>query len=385
MVRAEENTASLPYRKEFTEPDYWHPKSENFVIINWEMFEAENPTIPNVLTMPQRDMRNTPSLGRFSTEESIKNRIDWFNRTEFKPSGEWAKPGVGKIDDESLALFRGILGRSPDSSKVPKPFRNRLFWMQNNHLPEDLVSFNRAAWRSAAKEGEEGRSVGLCSLFYDWTSSPNKGGYMLADKSKDVFANFQVSPDGKWIKMFVTIDLDDSVQHKGGFQKLDPSKEDGRGVWMTFYVVQEEDEIKIKEEDENGKEIFTPMMPGDVIRLTYENRCDPYDHSKIVFCYRPVVVAEIDEETGEITKKQPYFNQLVECATKKVPDDEIGVVNQNTVIVKPMSTHKRWDFQVKYISNTQRFYSSPEPPYGAAIENIRRSKPGKEQPAAVKN
>ena len=133
-----------------------------------------------------------------------------------------------------------------------------------------------------------------------------------------------------------------------------------------MYVVQEDDEFV----DTDGNPI-TDMNPGDIIRVTYEGRNDPYecDHSKIVFSYRAKVVAMIDEETGEITTNSPHYETLLECATREVPQ-ETKDATKNLTDPSSLSPEERWDMQVKYISNLQKYYSSPTPPTGDCIENL---------------
>ena len=257
----------------------------------------------------------------------------------------WGKPEEGKINDPDHALFKGILGLNPDSSKVPRPFRNRLFWMENNDAPEELVSFNRAAWRSDTKEG---RAVGLSCMNYDWTNNPNERGFAFASKT-NYFINYQVSPNGKWIKLFVITGP--------------PSNPKIEGLWLTMYVVQEDDEIT-----QDGKKI----KAGEIIRVTYKGKKDPYDcdHSNMIFTYHPLTVAMIDEDTGEITVDSENYEKLKYGATRC--HREIVDVSDEELKDTPcsMSMVDRFDFQVKYVSNTQMYKSSPTPPSGDIIENL---------------
>lgn len=188
---------------------------------------------------------------------------------------------------------------------------------------------------------------------YDWTNDPNALGMGFAFASTNMFINFQVSPDGKWIKLYVILG--------------DPSDaENDECLWLTMYVVQEGDEFT----DKDGN-ILTDVKPGDIYRTTYEGKKDPYecDHSKIMFAYITRKVAVIDETTGEITVNSPYYEKLVESATSDPPQEIVdateGLTNDSS-----MTTEEKWDFQVKYISNTQRYLSSPVPPSGDVIENI---------------
>ena len=186
---------------------------------------------------------------------------------------------------------------------------------------------------------------------YDWTNSPNSFGFTMADYSKDSFVTFQVSPDGKWIKLFIT---------------AVPGDTEAEGLWLTMYVVQEGDEFT----DKDGN-ILTDVKPGDIYRTTYEGRHDPYecDQTKIMFSYIARKVAVIDEKTGEITVNSPYYEKLVESATIEPPQDIVdateGLTNDSS-----MTIEERWDFQVKYLCNTQKYLSSPAPPSGDVIENI---------------
>ena len=78
---------------------------------------------------------------------------------------------VGTVTDPAMGLLKGLLGPRPESSVIPEPFRNKLLWMQDNWVPELLVSFNRAAWRTNT---EEGRVIGLTQISQDWTYSTNQ-------------------------------------------------------------------------------------------------------------------------------------------------------------------------------------------------------------------
>ncbi len=213
------------------------------------------------------------------------------------------------------------------------------------------MSFNRAAWRSNTKEG---RVVGLCDMRYDWTNSPNALGAKFTQgiELNKQFINFQVSPDGKWIKLFVI--------------RNDPSDAESVGSWLTMYVVQEGDVFTDKDDN-----ILTDVNPGDVYRVTFKGRSDPYecDHKKLIFTYITRKVAVFDEETGDVKVNSPYFEKLVESATSEPPKEIVdateGLTNDSS-----MTTEEKWDFQVKYISNSQKYLSAPVPPSGDVIENI---------------
>lgn len=329
------------YREEFLNPAYWHPKCKYFEIIDWDKFSAQNPSVPKKFNPPQRKNSKLVTSPKFS----------WWNRSKLgaPPDGseKWGKTQTANIDDPNLELLKGILGPNPDSSKVPEPFRNSLLWMEGNEAPEELVSFNRAAWRSNTKEG---RAVGLSDMQTDWTNSPNAIGAMFSQGAW--WINFQVSPDGKWIKLFVI--------------KGDATDAKSEGTWLTMYVVQEGDEFT--DRDDN---ILTDVNPGDIYRVTFEDKSDPYecDHEKIVFSYITRKVAVFDEETGEVKVNSPYYERLVECATSEPPKEIVdatdGLTNDSS-----LTTEERWDIQVKYISNSQKYNTAPAPPPVDLIENI---------------
>ena len=47
------------------------------------------------------------------------------------------KPDAAKASED---LFEKLLRPHPDSSKIAEPFRDGLFWMEDNHMTEELVS-----------------------------------------------------------------------------------------------------------------------------------------------------------------------------------------------------------------------------------------------------
>ena len=329
------------------------PKSKNFEIIDWKKWEAKNPTPPKVFDPPQR--RNSRYL------EKARDDMMWWHRSTInspdtsKGGGVCPKPNTGNISDENLQLFKSILGGNPDSSNVPKPLRNALLWMEHNEAPEALVSFNRFAWRSNSKEG---RSVGLGSMRLDWTNSPNAfGQQVLAKSTKDSFLNFQVSPDGKWIKAFVT----------GGNISGDPSDPESLGFWLDMYIVQEGDEFV----DRNGV-IMADVEPGDIYRITFNDGSgDPYvcGDSNILLTSFARKVATLDEETGDVAIHSPHYENMVKCALR-VPSKEMLDLTQDLTDSSLLDSEEKWDFQVTHISDTQIYSSAPTPPFGADIEGL---------------
>ena len=151
------------YRPEFLNEDYWHPKSSNFEIIDWDKWESTCGDIFDGETIiydpPQRSKK--PAIYMQNSDEMI-----WWQRSQLKFPQTWSEsvqPNTGKVGDD-LKIFAKFLGPSPNSSLIPKPMRNNLFWMQENDASELLISFNRGTWRSNTPEG---RSIGLSYMGED--------------------------------------------------------------------------------------------------------------------------------------------------------------------------------------------------------------------------
>lgn len=170
-VDSEPLNTRTDYRPELVNEDYWHPKSSNFEIIDWEKWESTcgNFNEDKVYDPPQRE--DTPTSSIEGLEE-----MSWWQRSQLNFPQNWAtssQSNIGMVSDDSLDLYAALLGPNPDSSLVPEPFRNNLFWMQDNDASELLVSFNRGAWRANTPEG---RPTGLYYAGSDWTHPPNVAG-----------------------------------------------------------------------------------------------------------------------------------------------------------------------------------------------------------------
>ena len=247
------------------------------------------------------------------------------------------KPFAAKISED---LFEKILGASPDSSKVPEPFRNKLFWMQDNPGPEELCSFNRWAWRS---DVEGGRTIAIGTVKFDWTNDVSKFGLSMAPDGIRLYVFLQMSPCGKYIKL------------KFGHPYAP------EGLWgstMTIYVIQEDDVMV----DHLGNKIDT--KGGDMLRITYMAGKDPYDCSpaNMKFMYRVRTVAELDEESGEIKTDFPAYDELMEKVNASAPEGVTSVEN--------LTVQERFALNTSSVYDTQAYFTSPAPPTGDEIENL---------------
>ena len=133
------------YPPAFINEHYWHPKSSNFEIMDWEKWETTCSDFflgaGRVYDPPQRSKK--PGIMLQSSDA-----MSWWQRSQIDFPQDWAtsgKPNVGKISDGSLDIYARLLGPNPDSSLVPEALRNKLIWMQDNDASETLVSFNRGA------------------------------------------------------------------------------------------------------------------------------------------------------------------------------------------------------------------------------------------------
>ena len=129
---------------------------------------AKNPKAPMVYDPPQRYGKGSIGVSMPLIGEQYDTDLNYYFVDEartLKPEDIVAcgKPNAAKISED---LFEKIIRPNPDSSKVTEPFRNNLFWMEDNHMAEELVSFNSWAWRSQSSEGP-GRviSIGCMGLF----------------------------------------------------------------------------------------------------------------------------------------------------------------------------------------------------------------------------
>jgi len=329
-------------RPEFVDPAYWNPPSKNFEIIDWVKWQACKPQIPFVLDYPQRYLQDRGEIfdnfwgrGGNLPDETIAAGF---------------KPQTGNVSDLDLSLFHGILGPHPSSALVPEIFRNKVLWMQGNDMFEYLVSFNRAAWRPNTKEG---RAIGLIGAGYDWTYATHARALIGAEYFKDAFLNIQMSPDGKWVKLFK-------------INVLDPYDPELEGDWIDMYIVQEGDVFY----DSKGN-ILDYVKPGDIYRLTWHNQGNPYlcDADKLSFSYFARTVASLDEATGTITAVSPGYDDLIKAVTAQPPKDVEAATNDFTTS-ETMTDEEKFDFLVTYEPDRQMYLSSPPPPFGEVIDAI---------------
>jgi len=332
------------YRPEFLDPDYWHPKNKNFEIIDWEKWKACNPFVPFQYDNP---LREAYDMGEIFDASPI---VQWGRQDQFSDEiiATGAKPMVGTVTDPEMGLFKGLLGPHPDSSVIPEPFRNKLIWMADLFANEYLASFNRGAWRTNTPEG---RAIGVMPIGQDWTFSTTQLAFNQAVAQKDRFMNFQMSPDGKWIKFF-------SSGH--------PNDPEAEGTWGNFYIVQEGDVFT----DRDGT-VLEWVKPGDTYRISTLNQKDPYfcKEEDIRMTYFPRVVATLDEETGDITTVPRNYDDLFTAVTVEVPA-ELEVKTNGFTTSENLSVVEKHDFIEMYEPDRQMYLSAPEPPYGDVIENI---------------
>lgn len=332
------------YPPELLDPDYWHPKSKNFAIIDWERWDALKCVVPKVVDFPQRYDHQT---------RQDNDEMDWWHRSKLNFPGidawqETHKPDYGLVSDETLDLFSKLLGPHPNSSLIPEALRNKLYWMENNDASEALVSFNRWAWRS--QTDGNGRPIGLGWMQTDWTNSPNDMGIKQANGSG--FINVQQSPDKKWIK------LAGILPHLGH-----PSSADSMVIWLDIYVVQEGEVYT----DRDGN-VLDYVKPGDLFRFNGD-QINPYTCNEDTFYYFPRTVAVLDEETGKITPECPHYEALIDNATGQ-PSKDLERKTFGFTNASELSREERWDFQVSYLSDIQMYSSAATPPLGDDIENL---------------
>ena len=165
-----------------------------------------------------------------------------------------------------------------------------------------------------------------------------------------MFINFQVSPDGKWIKLYVILG--------------DPSDaENDECLWLTMYVVQEGDVFKTSE-----GEVIEHVKAGDILRIDWDTS-NPYecDNSKLRYMYFPRTIASFEEKTGKIKKDYRNYDDLLASAV----DNPRSCMRTGCYSCSPfMKKHERYDFQVSYISDLQAFSSAPEPPLSQYIDRL---------------
>ena len=331
------------YTDNFIDAAYWHPKCKNFVIFDWEKWDRMNVKVPTVYDPPQR----------YTMYQGWKSApMWWWHRSWFC----WPLPGCylsccspkpfqAKLTDKNQKVFKDLLRPNFDSSKVPKPLRNSLFWMEDNIAAETLFSFNRWSWRS---QSETGRVIGVGHLGKDFTGDVNMYGAAIAKYMDSAYVNAQMSPDGKWL-LLTTF--------------KDPHNVDEECQFLFMYVVQPGDVFKTKDGN-----IIEYVEPGDLIRVTY-NISDPYDVSTMKYLYFPRRVATIDEKTRTITMISPHYEDLMRKATA---NPGIGMCCRTCCYTCYCcaSAEKRYDFQVNYATNAQAYAISSTPPFGNAIERL---------------
>lgn len=335
-------------RKDFSEVALdavsWHPKNKNFEILEWEKFLASNPAPPEIFDPPQR----------YAFYSYIHSLLLWWGRRSpiCQPCGLICHsccgplPDIGKLDEDQI--FNDMLGPSPDSSKIPEPFRNSLFWTDYNSISETLISMNRWSWRS---QTEEGRVIGLGNALQDWSRDATCFGFMMAKFiAPKTVAQIQMSPDGKWY----------ALSHG-----TDPHDVETEVDWIFFYVVQEGDTFK----DRDGNTIDY-LKPGDFIRCTW-NKKDPYDTTSLTYYYHPRRVATYNEETGKVETDNIHHKALVEKVTKK--EDFCWLVKTGCGCCGCcwcVGGEERYDHDVEYLCNRQAYKIAPSPVMGDEIERL---------------
>jgi hypothetical protein len=330
------------YRSEFLDPSFWHPATSNFEIIDWERWEACDHEIPF--------MNDPPFRENFSQAIFDQNPFKW-GRIDNLPEeviATGAKPSIGYVTDPEYGLFYGILGQAPESSLIPEPFRNKLLWTQENVGAEYLNSFNRAAWRHNTPEG---RVTGLFLTGTDYTGATHETAFAIADRAfKNQFVNFQVSPNGKWIKFYNIPD--------------DPTDSTIDSNWFDMYIVQEGDEFT----DRDGN-VLDWVKAGDIYRLEFGDKKDPYHCKDVTYEYFMRTVATIDEETGVITPEYPHYDALIDTVTNE-PPEELKEATSNWTDSSSMSGAEKWDFLTDYEPDRQMYLSSPLPPPASMLDDL---------------
>ena len=364
---AGQTTSTVPdgaaYRAEFLDPNYWHPLNPNFEIIDWERWEACEPVVPLRYDPPQRSQPSVdpdvPDLGEIFDASLF---FQWGRQDQLSDEviATGAKPTVGNVTDPDMGLFRGLLGPRPESSVVPEPFRNKLLWMQDNWIFEYLVSFNRGAWRTNTPEG---RVIGLAQLSLDWTYSATELPFGIATTQMNSFLNFQMSPDGKWLQLYTSS------------QMTDP--EGAPGKWLAMYIVQEGDVFT----DKDGN-VLEWVQPGDIYRLEYGDTRDPYKCKEVTYAYFPRVVATLDKATGVVTTVPRNHGDLIAAVTAE-PPAPLAARTDNFTTSANLTQPDKFDFVSTYEPDRQMYLSSPEPPYGAIIEDIGASTAPTASPATA--
>ena len=352
------------YRPQLLDPVYWHPKNKNFEIIDWERWEACEPAIPFQFDPPQGKEGETRIGEIFGPPGANGGFMQW-GRTGTQPDEAVTggrRPMLGTVSDPELGLFKGVIGPHPDSSLIPEPFRNKVLWTYANFINEYIVAFNRGAWRTNTPEG---RVIGLVDYTDDWSMAPNSFGLYISEVATvNTFLNFQVSPDGKWFKVFL-------------LASNDPNDPEASGQYIDFYVVQEGDVFT----DRFGN-VLDWVKPGDMYRIEWGDTYDPYECKVVTYTYFPRVVATYDEETGNVTTVPRNYDDLVTAVTAEVPAEIVAQTN-NFTTSENMTTPEKFWLLTDYEPDRQMYLSAPEPPYGAIIEDIGVTTAPTTSPAAT--
>jgi hypothetical protein len=300
---------------------------------------AQNPDskIPKVYDPPQRYGKGSKMVSMPLIGEQYETNMDYYFVDKTLTPEEIAtcrKPNAAKISED---LFEKLLRPHPDSSIVPEPFRNHLLWMEDNHMAEELVSFNNWAWRSQT-EGN-GRAIGLGNLKYEWTNDASQLGRRYSFVM-DMNLSVQESPCKKYLKLASLI---------GG----------KAASWLTMYIIQEGDVFV----DRNGKPM-PDVNPGDILRITYGDASDPYECSpdEITFKYFAHRVATYNEETGKVERNSPHYNRIMDKVNAPLP---LGIHN-----VAHFTHPERFDLSRVTVCDLQLYTNAPVPPTGAEIEDL---------------
>jgi len=336
------SSAKVAFHPALVDPVFWNPKCKNYEIIDWEKWEANNPAPPKIFDPPQK-------LGYNSY---LFTPLWWWNRSIYcqpipailHASCCAPKSRSGLLSEDKI--YKEMLRPHPDSENIPEPLRDVLLWTENNIAPETLISFNGWAWRP---QSEKGRTVGLGSLGFDWSSDPTCLGFSYAFKLTTRYGQIQASPNGKWLSL-VTFG--------------NPADAEGEVIYLYMYIVQEGDEFKTPD----GK-VMDYVKPGDLIRLTWgKGKEGPYfcDNDKLTYSYFPRKVAILDDN-GSVQKNPLHYNELQTHATNK-PGNCCETCCYTCACC--MNGTERFDFQTSNISNLQYYEPAPEPPSSEVVDRL---------------
>jgi len=327
---------SISPPSELLNPALWNAAP----IIEWDKFYAQNPESERsfVYDPPQRYGRGSRRVSLPLIGKRAQTLMEYYFVKETLTPEEiaaCAKPNAAKVSED---LIEKMLSPNPDSSKVAKPFRNHLFWMEDNHTAEELVTFNRWAWRSQT-EGD-GRVIALGNMGYGWTNDASKMGAGLSSMGS------------------LNISIKESPCKK--FYMLAASMPRGLGLsWMTMYVIQEGDVLV----DRDGTPVPN-VSPGDLLRRSYGDATDPYNCSTddCVFEYIVRRVATFNEETGKVERNASQYESIMAKVNAPLPE---GLEN-----VAHLTLPERFDLSRKTVCDLQIYKTAPVPPTGAEIEDL---------------